>query len=66
MPLTTSIDRLFENMHVHVVSATVFKMYLSNFRLEDMMVSKNKFIKHCSSMWKGIVEYYKGVSFKPT
>lgn len=33
LPFTTSIDRLFENMHMHITASTFFKVYLSSLRL---------------------------------
>ena len=58
---TTSIDRMFENMNIQITAATFFKIYLSSLRLEDLNSVKNKYIKHCSLIWKSINEYYRGV-----
>ena len=33
VPYTTSIDRLFENIHIQITGATLFKIYLSSLRL---------------------------------
>ena len=52
IPFTTSLDRLFENMHLQISASTFFKIYLSCLRLEDITVCKNKYIKHAASIWK--------------
>lgn len=52
IPFTTSLDRLWENIHIQISAATFFKIYLSCLRLEDIMSCKNKFVKHAGSIWK--------------
>ena len=61
MPFTTSLDRLWENIHIQISSATFFKIYMSCLRLEDIMSCKNKYVKHAGSIWKSAHEHYKNV-----
>ena len=62
LPLTTSLDRLFQNMNLQMVTATMFKAYLSSIRLQDINSCKNKYIKHVATIWKAVNEYYKPVT----
>jgi hypothetical protein len=62
VPFTTSIDRLFENMHLQITSSTFFKIYLSCLRLEDLNTTKNKYIKHAASIWKSINDHFHNVT----
>lgn len=61
LPLTTSIERLFETANYQVISASIMKMYISMLRLEDINASKNKFVKQVSGIWKAANDFYKKV-----
>lgn len=61
VPFTSSIDRLFENMHVQATASTFFKIYMSSLRLEDIVSVKNKYLKHAATIWKALLDYYRGV-----
>ena len=63
VPFTTSIDRLFESMNVQATNSTFFKIYMSSLRLEDIVSVKNKYVKHAATIWRAILDYYRGVIF---
>jgi hypothetical protein len=61
VPLTTSIDRLFESINLQMVMGSIFKAYMSAIRLEDVNSCKNKYVKHVATIWKTVNDYFKGV-----
>lgn len=61
MPLTTNLGQLFDTCNHNILSASIYKTYLSSIRLEDINSVKNKYLKQVASIWKAAHEYYKGV-----
>jgi len=64
LPLTTSIDRLFENINLQFTTSSLIKSYMSSIRLEDITSCKDKYMKQVATIWKAVNEYYQGVSSK--
>lgn len=61
LPLTCMIDKLFANTDYAITSASLFKTYLSCYRLQEVNQGKNKMIKQLAVIWRVLNEHYKKV-----
>lgn len=66
IPLTTSLDKLFQNTNYVQCAVTLQRTFLSGVRIEEINFFRNKMVKQLALLWKAASEYYKKVPFDQT
>lgn len=61
LPVTTSLDKLYDNQDYGLAATTIHRTFLSSLRLEEINMLRNKFVKYLGAIYKCANNYYKKV-----